>query len=119
MTERDKKLSIVLNAADSKKAFDMKILDISTLTNITDYFAIFSGNSERQVTAIADEIIDKMKEEGHEVYHIEGYRNGRWILIDFGDIVVHVFHKEDREFYNLERLWIDGKDIDIKNIINI
>lgn len=117
MTELDNRISIILKAGDDKKALDIKAIDISRLTNIADYFIIFSGNNERQVVAIADEIEDKMKEAGYELHHKEGYRTGRWILLDYGDIIVHIFHKEDRDFYNLERIWIDGTEINIENII--
>ncbi|KPU27875.1 iojap family protein [Caloranaerobacter sp. TR13] len=117
MTNIDNRISVILEAADNKKAFDIKLLDISNITTIADYFIFVSGNNERQVIAIADEIEDKMYQLGYDVISKEGYREGRWVLLDFGDIVVHVFHKEDREFYNLDRLWIDAKEIDIDNII--
>lgn len=117
MTNIDNRISVILEAADNKKAFDIKLLDISNITTIADYFIFASGNNERQVMAIADEIEDKMYELGYDVMSKEGYRAGRWVLLDYGDIIVHVFHKEDREFYNLDRLWIDAKEIDIDNII--
>lgn len=110
-------LSIILKSADDKKAFDMKVLNISKLTNIADYFVILSGNSQRQVMAIADDIEEKMYNNGYELKHKEGYNTGRWILLDYGDIIVHVFYKEDREFYNLERLWADAEDIDVEALI--
>lgn len=114
MTEQ---LSIILKSADDKKAFDMKVLNISKLTNIADYFVILSGNSQRQVMAIADDIEEKMYNHGYELKHKEGYSTGRWILLDYGDIIVHVFYKEDRDFYSLERLWADAEDIDIDTLI--
>jgi len=113
----DKRLPILLKAVDDKKAFDVKVLDISQLTSIADYFVIASGNSHRQVMSISDEIEDKMKKSGYELYHKEGYRAGQWILLDYGDYIVHVFHKEDRQFYNLERLWIDAGNVDIDKIV--
>ncbi|SHH49884.1 ribosome silencing factor [Caloranaerobacter azorensis] len=117
MANIDNRISVILEAADDKKAFDIKLLDISDITTIADFFVFASGNNERQVIAIVDEIEDKMYQLGYEVINKEGYREGRWVLLDFGDIIVHVFHKEDREFYNLDRLWIDAKEIDIDNII--
>ncbi|MTI48487.1 MAG: ribosome silencing factor [Firmicutes bacterium] len=106
-------LKTIVSAADDKKAFDIKVLKISDLTTIGDYFVILSGNSKRQVLSISDEIDDKMKEAGYELLNKEGYDTGKWVLLDFGDIVVHVFHKEDREFYNLERLWIDAEEVEV------
>ncbi len=114
MTEQ---LSIIIKSADDKKAFDMKVLKITKLTSIADYFVILSGNSERQVMAISDDIDEKMHTNGYELKHKEGYSSGRWVLLDYGDIIVHVFHKEDRNFYNLERLWADAENIDTESFI--
>lgn len=98
-------------AADSKKARDIKVLDIRDISPITDYFVICSGTSTIQVKAIADEVEEKLTEKGFYLYHKEGYNTARWILLDFGDVIVHVFHEEDRDFYNLERLWADAEVI--------
>jgi ribosome-associated protein len=114
----DKRISIIVKACDDKKAFNIKTLNISKLTSIADYFIIASGNSTTQVAAISDEIEEKMSDNGFNVFHKEGYKSSRWILLDFGDIVVHVFHREDREFYNLERLWSDGEEIDNGRFLN-
>jgi ribosome-associated protein len=92
----------------SKKGYNVKILDLRTLTTITDYFIICTGDSDTQVKAIADEVDKQMREEGVRSWHTEGYRSLNWVLIDFVDIVVHVFKKESREFYNLEKLWGDA-----------
>lgn len=113
----ENRISTILKAADDKKAFDIKVLNISDITSITDYFIILSGNSSRQVVSIGDEIEDKLKLEGLEPLNKDGYKEGRWLLLDYGDIIVHVFHKEERDFYNLERLWVDGKNIPIDGII--
>lgn len=110
MLNLENKLSIITKACEDKKGIDIKALNISKLTPIADYFVIVSGNSSTQVMAIADEIEDKMLEAGAEEVIKEGYQSGRWILLDFNDIIVHVFHKEDREFYNLERLWSDERE---------
>ncbi|KPU44158.1 ribosomal silencing factor RsfS [Oxobacter pfennigii] len=96
------------NAGENKKAKDIKVLDISSISPITDYFVLFSGSSTVQVRAIADEVEEKLTEKGYALLHKEGYNASRWILLDFGDVIVHVFHEEDREFYNLERLWADA-----------
>lgn len=106
MNELENKLAIVTKAIDDKKGIDMKVIDISDLTPMADYFVIVSGNSSAQVKSIADEVDDKMSLAGHErTSNIEGYQSARWILIDYGDIIVHIFHKDEREFYNLEKLW--------------
>lgn len=110
-------ITTILKAADEKKAFDIKLLDIKKLTTITDYFLICSGNSERQVKAIAKGIEEKMYKLGYILKNKEGHNVGRWILLDFGGIVAHIFYKEDREFYNLERLWVDAEDIDVDKFI--
>jgi ribosome-associated protein len=96
------------DAADSKKASFIKVLDISGVSPITDYFIICSGSSSIQVRAIADEVEEKLAQEGYCLYHKEGYNTSRWILLDFGNVIIHVFHEEERDFYNLERLWADG-----------
>jgi ribosome-associated protein len=98
-------------AADNKKALDIKVLDIKEISPITDYFIICSGSSTIQVKAIADEIEDKLAKSGYYLYHKEGYSTGRWVLLDFGRVIIHVFHNEDREFYSLERLWADAEVI--------
>ena len=110
----EKKLSIIFNACEDKNAINIKILKINELTSIADYFVIASGNSSNQVMAIADEVEEKVLKEEKIDFSKEGYKSGRWILLDFNDIIVHVFHKEQREFYDLERLWSDGEEINIK-----
>ena len=92
----------------SKKGFDVKILDLRTLTTIADYFVICSADSDTQVKAIADEVDKRMRDEGVRSWHTEGYRSLNWVLIDFVDIVVHVFKKDSREYYSLEKLWGDA-----------
>lgn len=109
----EKKLSIIIKACEDKNGIDIKALKIDKLTTIADYFVIVSGNSSNQVMAIADEVEEKVLREEDIDFSKEGYRSGRWILLDFNDIIVHVFHKEQREFYNLERLWSDGEEINI------
>ena len=84
---------------------DIQVLDIQEMSGIAEYFVIVSGNSSTQVSAIADEVEDKMAESGFEPTNKEGRNSMRWILLDFDDIIVHVFHKDEREYYNIERLW--------------
>jgi ribosome-associated protein len=95
----------------SKKGYDVKILDLRELTTIADYFIICTGDSETQVKAIADEVDKKMREMGVRSWHTEGYRGLNWVLVDFVDVVVHIFKKETREYYNLEKLWGDAPTV--------
>jgi ribosome-associated protein len=99
---------VVVDAASEKKAEDILVLNVSEVTTIADLFVIVSGRGERQVQAIADEIVEKAKAAGRQPVGIEGYSAGRWILIDLGDVVVHAFVPEEREIYRLERLWGDA-----------
>ena len=101
---------------EDKKAEDIKILDIGDVSTIADYFIICSGTNSSQLEAIIDNITDTLGRAGYESRRTEGGRNSSWILIDYGDVVVHIFSKEDRLFYDLERIWRDGKSIDIADI---
>lgn len=103
-------------AASSKKAERIVILDVSEQLVITDHFLICSGNTDRQVKTIADEIDRVLSQErGVKPFRSEGQREGRWVLLDYVDFVVHVFHKEDREYYDLERLWSDAPSIEFED----
>ena len=104
-------LQIAARAADDKQADDLVALDVSEPLPLTDVFLLASGRSERNVVAISGEIEDKMLEAGVKTLRREGRAEGRWVLLDFGDIVVHVFHDEDRQYYSLERLWSDCPSI--------
>lgn len=92
----------------TRKAEDILLLDLGKVSAAADYFVVASGASDVQVKAIADAIVDGLEKEGVMVWHVEGYSNRRWILIDLVDVVVHVFHHEARDFYGLERLWGDA-----------
>jgi ribosome-associated protein len=96
-----------------KKAMDVVMLDMREASSITDYFLICSGSSERQVQAIADALDEQLTRSGIESLGVEGYREGRWILMDYGDVIVHVFSQETREFYDLERLWANAPKIEV------
>ncbi|MFM1655374.1 ribosome silencing factor [Brevibacillus sp. B_LB10_24] len=104
---------LVVKAAEDKKAENILTLDISKLSVIADYFIICHGNNERQVQAIAGEIRDQVYKHGYQVRGIEGADEGRWVLIDLGDVVVHVFHKEERDFYHIERLWSEAEHVSL------
>ncbi|SKA94677.1 ribosome-associated protein [Caloramator quimbayensis] len=103
----------ISSAAANKKALDIKILNVTDLSPIADYFVICSGNSSVQVRAIADEIEEKMSEKGYTLSHREGYNGAGWILLDYGNVIAHVFHKDEREFYNIERLWADAIAVNV------
>ena len=107
------RLKVIVKALDDKRAENIDVLNISGLTSLGDYFVICTCNSNVQVRACADEVEVKMKESGNEALHVEGYRGGSWILLDFNDIIVHVMDRETREFYSLERLWDDAERIEI------
>jgi ribosome-associated protein len=98
---------LAAEAADSKQAENLVALDVSGPLPLADVFLLASGRNERNVIAIAEEIQDRLGESGSKVLRREGMSEGRWILLDFGDLVVHVFHEEDRMYYSLERLWKD------------
>ncbi len=102
-------LVTVVKAADSKHAEDILVLNMDGISLIADYFVICHGNSSKQVQAIAREVKEKAQESGFDVKRIEGYDDSRWVLIDMGDVVIHIFHQDERSYYNLERLWGDAK----------
>lgn len=104
----------IAKAADDKRAENIVVLDMKGVSLIADYFLICHGNSEKQVQAIADEVKKVAAEQGVFVKRVEGYQEARWILLDLENIIVHVFHKQDREYYNLEKLWGDVPRVDIE-----
>lgn len=105
---------MAVKALDSKKALDIKVIKIQDISAIADYFVIATGTSSAHVKALADEVEAQLDEAGISVSHVEGYRSNSWILLDYVDVVVHVFSDEAREYYDLERLWQDGEIIDIE-----
>ncbi|MDD2401890.1 MAG: ribosome silencing factor [Clostridia bacterium] len=98
----------VCKAIDDKKGRNIEILELGEVSLIADYFIICSGNSRIQTRAITDKIEDDMKDNGYDISRREGYSEGRWILLDYGFLIVHIFQEEERQFYNLERLWGDA-----------
>lgn len=113
----EEKISVVVNAIDSKKGNDIKILKITDLSIIADCFVIASASNTTQVKAIADEVEYKLKENGVSSDRIEGYQSASWILLDYKDVVVHIFYEPTREFYSLERLWQDSAQIDASEFL--
>ncbi|TYQ15932.1 UNVERIFIED_CONTAM: ribosome-associated protein [Acetivibrio alkalicellulosi] len=106
--EPNKLAEKISGVLEDKKAKDMKTIDIGDITILADYFIICSGTSTPHIKTLADEIEKKMEEQDIKVLHKEGYNSARWVLLDYGSVVVHIFHEEERAFYNLERLWVDG-----------
>ena len=102
-----------MQAAESKKAAQIRVLDLHEITSFTDYFVICNGANSRQIQAITDEVSLKLKGEGRAPLNVEGYNNAEWVLMDYGDFVVHVFSEKAREYYDLERLWRQARTVEI------
>lgn len=101
----------MIEILESKKAVDISVIDISAISVLADFFIICSGTSVTHIKALADEVLEKMKDKGFYTMHKEGFGSARWILLDYGDVVLHIFHEEERQFYNLNRLWSDGIEV--------
>ena len=113
MSEESRKMAkLAVEALDDKKAEDIKVIDISKVSVIADYFIIASGSNANQLQAMQDSVDEQLYKAGYHAKQIEGNQRSSWILMDYSDIIVHIFSKEDRLFYDLERIWRDGKDID-------
>ena len=107
----ERRLRDVIAVADDRKAMDIKVLRLASVSDFTDYFMVCSGRSNRQVHSIAEAIRREMRDRGIRPLHIEGERSARWVLLDYGDFVIHVFDPETRDYYGLERLWADAPDV--------
>lgn len=116
MTPREMALTAA-KALDEKKGLEISAIEITDLTSLADYFVFATGNSNTQINALCGAVEKAMDEQGVPVLRREGYRDGTWVLLDYGDIVVHVFNAEAREFYSLERLWKDGKPLDLSSVL--
>jgi len=113
LSEFDDRVRRAINAAAEKKALDLTVLDLRGISSFTDFFVIATGANRRQVQAIADEVSDQLKRNGSPAARVEGYQNAEWVLIDYGDFVVHVFDDKARRFYDLERLWRESRRRDL------
>lgn len=111
--ELDERICTALRSASDKKALDLVVLDLRAIASFTDYFLITSGTNPRQVQAIADEIVEQLKKQGTRAARVEGYATAEWVLVDYGDFVVHVFEEKSRRFYDLERLWRDAARVEL------
>lgn len=117
--ESDPSIDLYLKAALGRKAENLVVLDVRELTSYADVFIICSGRSNRQVTAIGEYIVSELKKKGIKPLGVEGIREGQWILIDYGHVIIHIFYEEIRNFYDLEGLWADAKRIDTRHIENL
>jgi ribosome-associated protein len=102
-----------VRAAESKKATDIRVLDLTGITSFTDYFVICTGANARQIQAIADEVEARLKAEGERPLNIEGYNQAEWVLADYGDFLVHIFSPQARAYYDLERLWRNARPVEV------
>lgn len=110
--EQSKKMTkLAVEALEDKKADNLTILDISTISTIADFFIIADGSNQNQVKALADNVEETLGKAGFSPKQIEGYNTANWVLMDYGNIIIHVFDSENRLFYDLERIWRDGKEI--------
>ena len=116
MTPKEMAL-LLAQAMDSKKGKDFRVLETDGVTTLADFFVLCSGSSAPQLKALADAGEKAMKDHGILPHHVEGHRGGTWILQDYGDVVVHVFDKEARAFYDLDRLWADAKTVDLSDVL--
>lgn len=117
--ENAKKMAkIAYNALTEKKGEDVKVIEITEISSFTDYFIIADGNNPTQVNALVDNVEEQLGKAGFSPKRIEGIGNSNWVLMDYGDVIVHVFSKEDRLFYDLERLWRDGKELNEEELSN-
>ena len=109
--------TLAVQALDSKKGVDIKVMEVTELTTLADYFVICTGSSNTQINALCGAVEEKLAvEAGEKPLHREGHRDGTWVLLDYGCVVVHVFSDEAREFYDLERLWSDGKPVELTEL---
>lgn len=113
MNQSKEMAKIAYAALEEKKAEDIKVLDISEVSVLADYFIIANGTNKNQVQALVDNVQEQLHKAGYESKQVEGYQTGNWILLDYGDVIIHIFSKEDRLFYDLERIWRDGKIVEL------
>lgn len=115
MEQSKEMVKIAAKALEGKKAEDIRVIDIQKVSTIADYFIIANGSNPNQLTAMRDAVEEALFKAGYPTKQIEGNQHSTWILMDYGDIIVHIFSKEDRLFYDLERVWTDGVQVDLAN----
>lgn len=116
MADSKDMLKVIIDALQDKKAEDIRVIDISNVSVIADYFVIASGSNTNQIQAMVDNVEEEMFKAGFDNPKVEGYNTASWILLDYNDVIVHVFSEDDRAFYNIERIWRDGKEVDINSL---
>ena len=116
MADSKNMLKVIIDALQDKKAEDIRVIDISNVSVIADYFVIASGSNTNQIQAMVDNVEEEMFKAGFDDPKVEGYNTASWILLDYNDVIVHVFSEDDRAFYNIERIWRDGKEVDINSL---
>ena len=107
---------LACDALDDKKALEIKVINIENVSTLADYFIIASGTNHNQVQAMADNVDETLGRAGYEPKQIEGYQNANWILMDYRDIVIHIFDEENRLFYDIERIWRDGTVVEVEDL---
>ena len=112
-----KMTKLAIEALEEKKAEEIRVIDISKVSVLADYFIIAGGGNRNQIQALCDNVEEKLGRADFPVRQIEGYDTANWVLLDFGDVIVHIFDKENRLLYDLERIWRDGRQVDIKDLI--
>lgn len=113
LSEFDERIQRALQAAAEKKALEPTVLDLRDIASFTDFFVITTGTNRRQVQAISDGVVEQLKRAGTRAARVEGYQTAEWILIDYGDFIVHIFDEKARRFYDLERLWREARRVDV------
>ena len=116
MADSKEMLKVIIDALQDKKAEDIRVIAISNASVIADYFVIASGSNTNQIQAMVDNVEEEMFKAGFDNPKVEGYNTASWILLDYNDVIVHVFSEDDRAFYNIERIWRDGKEVDINSL---
>lgn len=116
MADSKEMLKVIIDALQDKKAEDIRVIDISNVSVIADYFVIASGSNTNQIQAMVDNVEEEMFKAGFDDPKVEGYNTASWILLDYNDVIVHIFSEDDRAFYNIERIWRDGKEVDINSL---
>lgn len=116
MEQAKQMVKLAYQALEDKKGEDIRVIDISQISVLADYFLIANGSNANQVNALVDSVEEELSKAGFDVKQREGYGLGNWVLLDFGDIIVHVFDKENRLFYDLERIWGDGKVVEVETL---
>lgn len=113
MSKDKNMVQVIYDALEEKKGEDIQVIDISAISVMADYFVITNGGSTSQVDALVENVEEQMHKAGYLLKQREGKRGGAWVLLDYGDVIVHIFDKESRSFYNLERIWSDGKTVEM------